>query len=381
MSIQKSKKITEEKTIAEGAYSVVHAFGSDPHHVIKYYTSSLFTSGSSIKELAHMNFFNHFGIPGVELKNIYIDNDYLAVKLEKLIPIVNFKTNKDTNIRRFLVELGESLNYIHAHGIAHRDIKPTNIMFNTRTDRYQLNDWSSVSIVPYNNNPGELTTVCFLPPEWLIGDKNITGACDIWMLALTTLMIWFPMYTLYKIENPFVLLCYYYDRFDVSPNIRREKLNIRTNNELDSDVLEVLVDMLEFDPYKRITGAQIAQRLSYYEYTKYIRTDSCFIRKFIPQNMVKWAKDVAKNMGLSQFCLSTGLNIMSKVMLTDSDESSIFGATCMIISCSLHDEYFTFDSWVTYCNKQFDKHELLRHVTYILKKLSFNIVSLGMHDM
>ena len=52
-----------------------------------------------------------------------------------------YPTLTDFDIRYYLYELLKALDYSHAHGIMHRDVKPHNVMIDHEKRRLRLIDW------------------------------------------------------------------------------------------------------------------------------------------------------------------------------------------------------------------------------------------------
>ncbi len=264
------------------------------------------------------------------------------VKLQRLVHDFNLKKhNINHSIRTFLSQISSILEYIHYFGINHRDVKPDNIKFNSDTNWYILINRETVEC-----------------------DENLcNGAGDIWALAITTLSIW------YSIEDDRKLL-----DFNVIRSIRKQKLLLLTNNELDSDIVDVLVDMLDFDSSNRITASQIIIRLLK-ENTQQNQIFSCNLSNsdIIANNMRGWIKIEAKKMNISPVCIFTSYIIVNKLSDYINFEFILSSVTCIIISSEIHDEYLKYEEWVKHCNNCFTKTDLINNIRNILIMLNFNI--------
>jgi len=90
-------------------------------------------------------------------------------------------------------ELAEVLEYVHSHGVVHRDISPSNVMLvhygtpSSRT-RARLTDFGLAVASGSMREPGQPTygTAAYLSPEQAAGDP-ITPASDIYSLGLVLL--------------------------------------------------------------------------------------------------------------------------------------------------------------------------------------------------
>lgn len=89
----------------------------------------------------------------------------------------------------------QSLDVLHSHGMAHRDIKPGNILYSNSENKAVLADLGSVRIMnmlPFENGATEeITTYQFIPPEFLIPKDDpkwawkYSHAMDVWSLGVS----------------------------------------------------------------------------------------------------------------------------------------------------------------------------------------------------
>ena len=89
-------------------------------------------------------------------------------------------------IRSHLHDLFSALSHIHALGIIHRDIKPTNILLNSLDGPAYLADfgiaWSASDpdSEPANQKITDVGTTCYRPPELLFGNAAYNESLDLW---------------------------------------------------------------------------------------------------------------------------------------------------------------------------------------------------------
>jgi serine/threonine protein kinase len=87
------------------------------------------------------------------------------------------------------VALAETLAYVHARGIVHRDVKPSNVLLGD-DQRVRLADFGIArlleSTVRHTDTGVTIGTAAFLAPEQVRGEA-ITSACDIYALGLVLL--------------------------------------------------------------------------------------------------------------------------------------------------------------------------------------------------
>lgn len=84
-------------------------------------------------------------------------------------------------------QMALALNYMHSGGAIHRDIKPTNILVNTKCF-IKLCDFGLVRILPKKTDKVQemtenVATRWYRSPELLLGLKKYTSSVDIWSLG------------------------------------------------------------------------------------------------------------------------------------------------------------------------------------------------------
>jgi serine/threonine protein kinase len=96
-------------------------------------------------------------------------------------------------IAEIAYDLGEALEYVHAQGVVHRDVKPANVMlvhYGTTTSRARarLTDFGIAAELASVAEPQGTTTgtAAYLSPEQA-GGENPTAASDVYALGLTLL--------------------------------------------------------------------------------------------------------------------------------------------------------------------------------------------------
>lgn len=129
----------------------------------------------------------------IKLDDVFENQDYLYIVMEYLsggdffsfLEKRKFRLSED-NARRISHQLAAALYYLHSFGIAHRDMKPENILMVKPTDD------SDVKLVDFGLSktfgPGETCkepfgTLCYVAPEILL-QRSYDRSVDLWSLGV-----------------------------------------------------------------------------------------------------------------------------------------------------------------------------------------------------
>lgn len=97
-------------------------------------------------------------------------------KAKKLIPILYTKV--------YMYQICRSVSYIHSVGICHRDIKPQNLLLNTKTHQVKLCDFGSAKqLVRGEPNVSYICSRYYRAPELVFDATDYTTSIDIWSLG------------------------------------------------------------------------------------------------------------------------------------------------------------------------------------------------------
>lgn len=171
-------------------------------------------------------------------------------------------------------QLLESLNVLHSHGFAHRDIKPYNMLWSETKRRAVLSDLGScrlLNILPEPDAASKVVaTLPYYPPEILdriVSEKaewKYTHAMDIWALGVSFFNIaggkWAD-HIPWDYDYLFEYLKVIYGKSENKDELTVEQLltmdvSARYNNEQTNEIVKLLMRMLEWDPENRISARE-----------------------------------------------------------------------------------------------------------------------------
>jgi len=202
-----NKTINEYSIIAElgrGAYGkvklAVNNYTNDTC-AVKIMKKSILKRGTGEqvvqREIAVMKKLRHKNV--VPLYEVLDDPEaekiYLVMKYIDNGTMVNVRSNDCTcnplplaTATRYLRQLVSGLQYLHKHGVIHRDLKPDNILLETSGTVY-LTDFGVSEIVSSESGgiSGTEGTPVFLAPELLSGEPGTVAGppVDVWALGVT----------------------------------------------------------------------------------------------------------------------------------------------------------------------------------------------------
>ena len=85
------------------------------------------------------------------------------------------------HVRIYMFQLGRALAHIHSRGVCHRDIKPQNLLIDSRTFTLKLCDFGSSKIlVKGEPNVAYICSRYYRAPELIFGSNDYTTIIDLW---------------------------------------------------------------------------------------------------------------------------------------------------------------------------------------------------------
>ena len=110
-------------------------------------------------------------------------------KANKLIPI--------TYVKVYMWQICRAVAYIHSQGVAHRDIKPQNLLMNPKTHQVKLCDFGSAKqLIPGEPNVAYICSRYYRAPELVFEATEYTTSIDIWSVGcvMAELMLGNPLF-------------------------------------------------------------------------------------------------------------------------------------------------------------------------------------------
>lgn len=110
----------------------------------------------------------------------------------------------DLDVRVYLYQVLEALDFSHSHGIMHRDVKPLNIVINEQTKELRLIDWGLADFYfPDKEYNVRVASRYYKGPELLVDDKLYHYSLDLWSLGCTMAGMIFKVDTFFKGSDNF----------------------------------------------------------------------------------------------------------------------------------------------------------------------------------
>ncbi|MCQ2815676.1 MAG: serine/threonine-protein kinase [archaeon] len=198
VEIPDGTKYTATEILGSGTFGIVfkvNITGTDQIFAIKkVYQDRKYKNRELeiLQELNHPNslrLYNYFYTPCPKEKNEYFLNcvtEYLPEVLSKVIRKYA-KSHEQMDImyiKIFAFQMLKAVGYIHSIGTCHRDIKPQNILVDTKTLQLKLCDFGSAKKLKEGvQNIAYICSRYYRAPELIFGATEYTCQIDIWSIG------------------------------------------------------------------------------------------------------------------------------------------------------------------------------------------------------
>lgn len=143
---------------------------------------------TALREIALLRELNHPNV--VRLLDVYNSRNNLFLVFECLdmdlrVYLKRHGALRDRELQSAAFQLFQGCWFCHEHAVVHRDLKPQNVLIDTRTQRLVIADFGLARIfsMPLKVYTHEVVTLWYRPPEILLGQKKYGPSTDIWSLG------------------------------------------------------------------------------------------------------------------------------------------------------------------------------------------------------
>lgn len=235
--------------------------------------------GTAIREISLLRELSHPNI--VDLKEVILSEGRLYLVLEFLTDdltklIKSSKRLSPFSIKTFLYQLLSGITFCHRRRVLHRDLKPQNLLI-SHEGTLKLADFGLARAygVPIRTYTHEVVTLWYRAPEILLGATQYATAVDIWPIGcifaeMVTSQPLFPgdseideLFKIFRVlgtptEETWKGVTQLRDFKHTFPKWQPQPLSNYVKD-LDPLGIDLLSQMLQFDPMKRISAVEAMQ--------------------------------------------------------------------------------------------------------------------------
>jgi serine/threonine protein kinase len=150
-----------------------------------------------------------------------------------------------STVRPWLIQILSALEYLHLRGIAHRDVKPDNILI-TSTGDVKLADFGCCEEIAHNAEPRASGTICYAAPEIFLKTSRVGVKADIWSFGIL-------LYTLFSGRWPWMDG----DDADIIAQITHRKFSQKYV--IPRDIVPLFEKCTALDPNVRLSATELLQ--------------------------------------------------------------------------------------------------------------------------
>lgn len=148
-----------------------------------------------LQELNHRNLIGLLDVFG-HISNVSLVFDFMDTDLEVIIKD-NTIILTTANVKSYMIQTLQGLEYLHINWILHRDLKPNNLLVNAH-GVLKIGDFGLAKLYgsPNRINTHQVVTRWYRAPELLFGAKQYTTSIDMWAVGciLAELLLRLPLF-------------------------------------------------------------------------------------------------------------------------------------------------------------------------------------------
>ena len=267
-----------------------------------------------LKELNHPNIISlkHFFYTKVENgqngPEIYLNcvMDYFPQTLARILS-TNFQSRKQLEpfiAKLYAYQMLSSLKYLHSKNIAHRDIKPQNILVNPKNNKIKLCDFGSAKKIEQGQK--SIAYICsrfYRAPELIFGATDYTCQIDVWSMGcvITELVLGRPIFPGATTSDQLVEIirilgtptkddiCSMNPHFKdhIFPDIKPVPFEkILKNRIIPEYFLDLISKLLVYNPTKRLTAEKALEHPYFDEIRKIEKNNGKYKEYDIPTDLI-----------------------------------------------------------------------------------------------
>lgn len=187
--------------------------------------------------------------------------EYAPLVLEALLDELRVPFPDARQLKCFVKQISEGLNYIHGEGVVHRDVSPANILIAKGVAKLSdfgqarlLVDGQGKSTVQGQMTP-DVCTLWYRAPEILL-NKDYTFAVDLWSFGclIAETVMGKP---LFDADTETEELARIDAGIKIDPETGKMAFTQRLPEDTPSELVDLLCSMLSYDPDTRITAPEV----------------------------------------------------------------------------------------------------------------------------
>jgi serine/threonine protein kinase len=415
----KIQKFNIGKKIGKGVYGTVFDLGKD--YAGKIYNAAI--DSSTIREISILSYLNHPNIVKI-IGNGIVDGKLMLI-MEKAKGDISLVMNSINSAHRSIIlfQILNAVSFLHKYNIAHRDIKPQNILLFNNID-IKLCDFglSKIGVLSNITHSPDVVTLWYRAPEVILNPGNYDMSIDVWSIGIILLEMLlkdkFPINdnneisTLFKIfrligtpnEKTWNGLSKMKNWKDTFPKFEGNIDKLLFNSDASDHEKDLLKKMLTY-PLNRISAFDALNhpyfneikkkypRLNTYMNIANINNTLSTIlhplehKEIFCERVVilfNWLIEVKNDFKLNHATMFTTFNIFNEYIKYNNIKKKyiqLVGIACLDIACKLLEVVSPdVDDWLSACANCYTENSIEKMISNLLLYFNFNIVPMIIYD-